>query len=39
MADNVNHPAHYNTGEIEVISYIKDIEDWEQNIKINYVYR
>ena len=22
--DNVNHPAHYNTGEIEVIDYIKD---------------
>ena len=24
MADNVNHPAHYNTGEIEVIKYIQD---------------
>lgn len=22
--DNVNHPAHYNTGNIEVINYIKD---------------
>ena len=22
--DNVNHPAHYNTGTIEVINYIKD---------------
>lgn len=24
MADNVNHPAHYTTGEIEVIDYIQD---------------
>ena len=24
MTDNVNHPAHYNTGTIEVINYIKD---------------
>lgn len=24
MTDNVNHPSHYNTGEIEVINYIKD---------------
>ena len=24
MIDNVNHPSHYNTGEIEVINYIKD---------------
>lgn len=24
MSDNVNHPSHYNTGEIEVINYIKD---------------
>lgn len=22
--DNVNHPAHYNTGKIEVIDYIED---------------
>ena len=22
--DRVNHPSHYNTGDIEVISYIKD---------------
>ena len=22
--DNVNHPAHYNTGTIEVINYIRD---------------
>lgn len=22
--DNVNHPTHYNIGEIEVIDYIKD---------------
>lgn len=22
--DNVNHPAHYNTGQIEVIKYIED---------------
>lgn len=24
MSDNVNHPSHYNTGNIEVINYIKD---------------
>lgn len=24
MTDNVNHPAHYTAGEIEVIEYIKD---------------
>lgn len=23
-ADNVNHPSHYMTGEIEVINYIRD---------------
>ena len=26
MSDNVNHPAHYNTGKIEVIDAI---EDWQ----------
>ena len=30
MADNVNHPAHYNTGEIEVINYIKDKLNYEE---------
>lgn len=29
MADNVNHPAHYNTGTIEVINYIKDKLNYE----------
>ena len=29
MTDNVNHPAHYNTGTIEVINYIKDKLDYE----------
>ena len=29
MADNVNHPAHYNTGTIEVINYIKDKLSYE----------
>lgn len=24
MPDNINHPGHYNAGEIEVIDYIKD---------------
>lgn len=24
MADEVNHPSHYNTGKIEVIEYIED---------------
>ena len=24
MADNINHPAHYTTGKIEVIEYIQD---------------
>ena len=24
MADNVNHPSHYNDGKIEVIDYIED---------------
>lgn len=24
MSDNVNHPAHYNNGKIEVIDYIED---------------
>jgi hypothetical protein len=24
MSDNVNHPAHYNTGKIEVIEFIED---------------
>ena len=27
--DMVNHPSHYNTGEIEVIDYIKDKLDDE----------
>lgn len=26
MADNVNHPAHYTTGKIEVIDFIEDKE-------------
>ena len=30
MADNVNHPAHYNTGKIEVINYIKDKLNYEE---------
>lgn len=30
MADNVNHPAHYNTGEIEVITYINDKLNYEE---------
>ena len=24
MSDNVNHPAHYNTGKIEVIEFLED---------------
>lgn len=24
MSDNVNHPEHYNTGEIEVFDFIRD---------------
>lgn len=24
MNDNINRPSHYNTGDIEVIDYIKD---------------
>lgn len=24
MSDNVNHPAHYTTGKIEVIDFIED---------------
>lgn len=30
--DNVNHPAHYTFGEIEVIDYIKDKLTTEQYI-------
>ena len=30
MADNVNHPAHYNTGTIEVINYIKDKLNYDE---------
>ena len=30
MIDNVNHPAHYNTGEIEVINYINDKLNYEE---------
>ena len=26
MADNVNHPAHYTSGKIEVIDFIEDKE-------------
>ena len=26
MVDNVNHPAHYNTGKIEVINYINELD-------------
>lgn len=26
MADNVNHPAHYTAGKIEVIDFIEDKE-------------
>jgi hypothetical protein len=28
--DNVNHPAHYNTGKIEVINYINDKLNYEE---------
>ena len=28
--DNVNHPSHYTTGEIEVIDYIRDKLDPDQ---------
>ena len=30
MVDNVNHPAHYNTGKIEVINYINDKLNYEE---------
>jgi hypothetical protein len=34
MADNVNHPSHYNTGKIEVIDAI---EDWGLNFSLGSV--
>ena len=30
MSDNVNHPSHYNTGNIEVIDYIEDKLDYNE---------
>ena len=30
--DNVNHPTHYNIGEIEVIDYIKDKLEYDEFI-------
>jgi len=31
MSDSVNHPGHYNTGDIEVINAI---EDWKLNFHL-----
>lgn len=30
LIDNVNHPTHYNTGNIEVINYIEDKLDYNE---------
>ena len=39
-SDNVNHPAHYTTGKIEVIDFIEDKNfDYHEGNAIKYISR